>query len=118
LCRRHLQLLIYASLQVLIQKRLQLLVLLVQESGLLDQVLALSQHLVVAQETLVQRPPDRQFLRRQNRSQLLPENLLFLLVSFGFDLLRLKVSFFLSLNTHQLLLNSQILLIMVILLQS
>jgi hypothetical protein len=43
---------------------------------------------------------------------------LFLLVSLSFDLLRLKVSLFLSLNTHQLLLNSQILLIMVILLQS
>ena len=58
----HLQLLIHTSLQVLIQQGLQLLVLLVQETGLLDEVLALNKHLVVLAQGLVEVAPHGQLL--------------------------------------------------------
>lgn len=53
----HLQLLVDSSLQILIQKGLELLVLLVQETGLFDQVLSLHEHLVVLAEGLVEGLP-------------------------------------------------------------
>lgn len=57
-----LQLLVDASLQVLVEKRLQLFVLLIEEAGLLDQVLSVDQELVVLAQGLVEGLPHAQLL--------------------------------------------------------
>lgn len=56
--RRHLELLVDTSLQVLVEQRLELFVLLVEKTGLLDQVLSVHQHLIVLGKRLVKCSPD------------------------------------------------------------
>ena len=53
-----LELLVDAGLEVLVQQCLQLFVLLVEKSGLLDQVLSVDKHLVVFGESRVESSPD------------------------------------------------------------
>ena len=48
-----LEFLVHTSLQVLIEERLQFFVLLIQQAGLLNKILALNEHLVVLAECLV-----------------------------------------------------------------
>ena len=55
--RRNLQLLVDTSLQVLIEKRLELFVLLIEETGLFDQVLSVDEQLVVLAQRLVEGLP-------------------------------------------------------------
>ena len=114
----HLQLLVDACLQVLIQQRLELLVLLVEQTGLLDKVLSLGEHLVIAAQRLVERLPHTELLGRQNRGQLLPEHLLLLLVAFCLLLLALEVGLLLGGHANQLLLDRVVLLVFVELLKS
>lgn len=79
--RGHLKFLIYASLQVLIQQRLQFFVLLVEQARLLDQVLTLDKHLVVLTESLVERAPHGQLLSTEDGDQFFPEHFLLFLVT-------------------------------------
>ena len=58
----HLQLLIDASLQVLVQKSLKLLILLVEQASLLDQVLSVDQKLIVVAQRVVKGLPDGELL--------------------------------------------------------
>lgn len=58
----HLQLLIDASLQVLVQKSLKLFILLVKQASLLDQVLSVDQKLIVIAQRVVKCFPDRELL--------------------------------------------------------
>ena len=58
----NLQLLVDTSLQVLVEKRLQLFVLLVEEASLLDQVLSVDEELVVLAQGLVEGLPHAQLL--------------------------------------------------------
>ena len=58
----HLQLLIDTSLQVLVQKSLKLLILLVEQASLLDQVLSVDQKLIVVAQRVVKGLPDGELL--------------------------------------------------------
>ena len=58
----HLQFLIDASLQVLVQKSLKLFILLVKQACLLDQVLSVDQKLIVIAQRFVECFPDRELL--------------------------------------------------------
>ena len=79
--RRNLELLIDSSLQVLIQQRLELLVLLIEKTCLLNKVLSIHQHLVVPGQGLVQCSPHGSLLVAQDCRHLLPVDLLLLLLS-------------------------------------
>lgn len=78
---RNLQLLVNASLQVLIQQCFQLFVLLIEQASLFDQVLTVHQKLVVLDQSLVESLPHRLLLRGQNGRHLVPVPLnVFLLI--------------------------------------
>jgi len=68
------QLVIDTGLQVLIEESLQFLVLLIEQSGLLDQVLPVDEQCVVLGECLVESLPSAQFLVVKDGGHLLPEN--------------------------------------------
>lgn len=82
---------VHTCLQVLVQKGLQLLVLLVQEACLLNQVLALNQETVVLGEGLVKCSPYTKLLLIQDCCHLLPEDTFLSLNSFLLLLFCLKV---------------------------
>ena len=58
----HLKLLIDTGLQVLVEQRLELLVLLVQQARLLDQILPVYQQLVVVAQRFIEGSPHGQLL--------------------------------------------------------
>lgn len=62
--RWNLQLLVDTSLQVLIEERLELFVLLIEETGLFNQVLSVDKQLVVLAQCLVKGFPHAQLLVR------------------------------------------------------
>jgi hypothetical protein len=90
------QLVVNSSLQVLVKKSLELLVLLVEKSSLLDQVLSVHQQGVVLVGGLVQSMPDAQLLLAQNSSHFLPEDSLFSLNPFLLDALSFEVTLLLG----------------------
>ena len=72
----NLQLLIDSSLQVLIEQRFKLFVLLVQQTGLLDEVLAIDQHLIVLCERRIEGIPNRKLLVSEDLGHLRPIHLI------------------------------------------
>ena len=58
LSRRHLKLLIDTSLQVLVEQSLKLFILLVKQTGLFNEILAINQELVVFLQGIVKSFPN------------------------------------------------------------
>ena len=75
------ELLVDSSLQVLIKQRLQLFILLVEQTSLFNQVLPINEHLVVFGQSLIKCFPDRPLLLVENSRHPLPVELLLLLLS-------------------------------------
>ena len=103
------QFLVYSCLQVLVEQRLEFLVLLVKEASFFNQVLALNKHLIVLAEGFIKGFPDAQLLVGENFSHLAPVHLLFALFSVGLLLLALEVALLFGLVCPlKLILNSPV----------
>lgn len=79
--RRHLQFLVDTGLQVLVEQRLELFVLLIQKTGLLDEVLSIDEKLIVLAQGFVEGLPDGELLIGKDFGHVRPVHLLFLLLS-------------------------------------
>jgi len=118
---RHLQFLVNASLQVLVEKSLKLFILLIQQTRLLNQILTIDEQLVVLAEGFVEGLPDGEFLVGEDLGHLCPVHLLLLLLAAGIARLirRLRVlRLLLVLLVHQVFAQVAVVASLVELLQS
>lgn len=75
------QLLVDSSLKVLVEERLQLLILLIEETSLFDEVLPVDKEVVVIDECFVKGSPHAKLLEREDLGHLGPVQSLFLFLA-------------------------------------